>query len=107
MQHDVCALDEIPDLGRKIVDVGSTSLLLLRAGDRVYAVAPSCPHMGLPLRMGSWDGAELKCRFHGARFDPATGVCNKRAWLLGSLIGREDLPTWPVTVENGRVLVEV
>jgi len=106
MQHDVCALSDIPDNGKKVVKAGGTSVLLLRTEDTVYAVSPTCAHMKLPLRVGTWDGAELKCRFHGATFDPKSGACTKRAWLLGS-VGSEELPTWPVSIEGGRVMVEV
>ena len=106
MPTDVCGLNELPDGGKKTVKAGGTSILLLRSGTTVHAVAPKCPHMGLPLKVGSWDGSELKCRFHGARFKGDSGECTKRAWLLGS-VGDDNLKTWPVTVQDGRILVEV
>ncbi len=106
MAIDVCALNDIPDGVKKSVKAYGTAVLLLRTGDTVDAVQPKCPHMNLPLGVGKWDGKQIHCRFHGARFDAATGACAKRAWLLGSM-GKEELGTWPVTVEGGRVHVEV
>ena len=106
MVHDVCALSDIPANGKKAVKVAGYKMLLLRDGaDSVHAVEARCSHMNLPLSVGSWDGQTLTCRFHGAKFDGG-GKCTKRAWLLGS-VGREQLLSWAVTVEDGRVKVEV
>jgi phenylpropionate dioxygenase-like ring-hydroxylating dioxygenase large terminal subunit len=44
-----------------------------RHGD-VWALRDICPHRGIPLRFGRFDGAEVECCYHGWRFDPA-GRC--------------------------------
>ncbi len=105
MEHDVCALADIADAGKKIVSVGGEKVLLLRKGDEVWAVDPRCPHMKLPLSVGKWDGETLKCRFHGARYRVADGSRVEPAWLLGNL-GSDKLATYPVTIKDGRILVE-
>ncbi len=105
MGSDACALDEIDDGGKKVVSVGGRMVLLLRKGDEVWAVDPKCPHMKLPLSRGKWDGETIKCRFHGARYSVADGCLVESAWLLGGM-GGDQLATYPVTIEEGRILVD-
>jgi phenylpropionate dioxygenase-like ring-hydroxylating dioxygenase large terminal subunit len=46
-------------------------LLLGRAADgTVFALRNICPHRGIPLSEGRFDGAEIECCYHGWRFDP-------------------------------------
>ena len=46
-------------------------LLLGRDGSgAVFALRDICPHRGIPLRYGRFDGAEIECCYHGWRFAP-------------------------------------
>ena len=105
MEHDVCALADIADAGKKIVSVGEKKVLLLRKGDEVWAVDSKCPHMKLSLSGSKWDGETVKCRWHGARFRVADGSRVESPWLLAS-IGSDTLATYPVTIKDGRILIE-
>ncbi len=105
MEYDACALTEIGDGGKKVVSVGAGAVLLLRKGDEVWAGDAKCPHMKLPLSGGKWDGEILKCRFHGACYNVADGSRVKPPWLLASM-GSDKLGTYPVTIKDGRILVE-
>ena len=50
-------------------------LLIGRGRDgRVFAVRDICPHRGIPLHYGRFDGREIECAYHGWRFTPA-GRC--------------------------------
>ena len=42
---------------------------------RAFALRDSCPHRGIPLSCGRFDGELLECCYHGWRFEPATGQC--------------------------------
>ncbi|MCP3983865.1 MAG: Rieske 2Fe-2S domain-containing protein [bacterium] len=105
MEHDVCALEDISDGGKKVVSAGREKVLLLRKGDEVWAVDSKCPHMKLPLSTGKWDGETIKCRFHGACYNVSDGRRTKTAWLLAN-VGTDALATYPCTVKDGRILVE-
>lgn len=63
--------------GRTVpVTVAAEPLLLGRRADgSVFAFADACPHRGMPLRHGRFDGASLHCGFHGWTFDSSTGRC--------------------------------
>jgi phenylpropionate dioxygenase-like ring-hydroxylating dioxygenase large terminal subunit len=40
-----------------------------------FALRDVCPHRGMPLSSGWFDGKEVECSYHGWRFDPASGQC--------------------------------
>src|SRR5438128_8904171 len=40
-----------------------------------FAMRDSCPHRGIPLSYGRFDGKTLECSYHGWRFDGCTGQC--------------------------------
>ena len=44
------------------------------ASGRVYIIGGRCPHRAMPLGMGRVEGEELRCFYHGWRYD-ATGQC--------------------------------
>jgi len=51
-----------------------------RAG-KVFALRDFCPHRGVPLRFGSFDGETIECCYHGWCFN-TSGVCTKIPTLL-------------------------
>jgi phenylpropionate dioxygenase-like ring-hydroxylating dioxygenase large terminal subunit len=46
-----------------------------REDGRVFALRDSCPHRGIPLSVGWFDGRRVTCRYHGWEFEPCTGQC--------------------------------
>ena len=46
-----------------------------RADGRVFAMRDSCPHRGIPLSYGWFDGNRVTCRYHGWEFEPCGGQC--------------------------------
>ncbi len=42
---------------------------------RPFAMRDSCPHRGMPLSYGRFDGETLECSYHGWRFDACSGRC--------------------------------
>lgn len=54
---------------------GHRVLLLRLCGGAVKAYDPLCPHEGLPLAYGDFDGAELVCTAHHWAFDGTSGEC--------------------------------
>ena len=74
---------------------------LFRIGDKVYAIEDRCTHDDGPLADGEFDATtcEISCPRHGARFDVTTGKAL-------SMPASEDVPTYPVKIEDGSVFVE-
>ena len=42
---------------------------------RAFALLDACPHRGMPLNCGRFDGAQVECSYHGWKFDANTGQC--------------------------------
>ena len=51
-------------------------LLLGRRNDgRIFAMRDLCPHRGIPLSAGWFDGETVTCKYHGWEFEPCSGQC--------------------------------
>ena len=42
---------------------------------RAFAMRDSCPHRGIPLSYGRFDGKAVECSYHGWKFEACTGRC--------------------------------
>src|ERR1700751_3039396 len=45
--------------------------------DKAFALRDSCPHRGMPLSYGRFDGSLVECPYHGWKFDAHSGQCMK------------------------------
>jgi phenylpropionate dioxygenase-like ring-hydroxylating dioxygenase large terminal subunit len=43
----------------------------------LFALRDLCPHRGIPLSAGWFDGETVQCKYHGWRFEPCTGRCEE------------------------------
>jgi phenylpropionate dioxygenase-like ring-hydroxylating dioxygenase large terminal subunit len=51
-------------------------LVLGRTSDgKAFAMRDSCPHRGIPLSYGRFDGQTLECSYHGWKFEACTARC--------------------------------
>ena len=55
------------------VDAGGVPVLLVRQGERIYAMHATCTHLGGPLPQGTLVDGAIQCPWHGSRFDLETG----------------------------------
>ena len=49
--------------------LGEPLLIGRGRGNRVFALRDICPHRGIPLHYGAFDGDTIACCYHGWRFD--------------------------------------
>ncbi|TCK72691.1 Rieske 2Fe-2S domain-containing protein [Acidipila rosea] len=64
--------------GRTVVKallLGIPMVLGRRDDGRIFAMRDSCPHRGIPLSCGWFDGKALTCKYHGWAFEPVSGQC--------------------------------
>ncbi|WP_346908117.1 aromatic ring-hydroxylating dioxygenase subunit alpha [uncultured Roseibium sp.] len=59
-------------IGKKLM--GELVLLARDNNGKVFALRDICPHRGIPLRHGWFDGEHVQCCYHGWKFD-TQGVC--------------------------------
>jgi nitrite reductase/ring-hydroxylating ferredoxin subunit len=112
-RHVVCAAADLPVGARCIVEVDGRSIGVFNVHGTLYALHNGCPHKAGPLCEGPISGTTLatddyglaygregelvRCAWHGWEFEIATG----RSVADPSVRAR----TYPVTVEDGHVVV--
>jgi len=74
-------------------------VLLVKAGDAVYAIANRCAHMACPLEGGACEAFIITCPCHDWRFDVRTGAFVEAPEIA--------VPTYPVRVTDGEVFVSL
>lgn len=83
-------------------------LVLGRTSDgSVFALRDICPHRGIPLSDGRFDGKEIECCYHGWRFD-RHGHCTAIPSLIpdqGFDLGRIAVGSYPAREVQGNVWV--
>ncbi len=86
--------------GMITVKAGGTSILLTRVDGNIYATGAKCTHNGASLSQGALCGSRVVCPWHNASFDVTTGnqLCPP---------GLDSLPSYPVTLEGDRIVVEL
>jgi len=89
--------------------MGEPMLIGRDADGQVFALRDVCPHRGMPLSEGRFDGREVECCYHGWRFDPR-GRCTAIPWLVdGSEIdvARIKVHRFPAREQLGNIWVYV
>jgi 3-phenylpropionate/trans-cinnamate dioxygenase ferredoxin subunit len=81
-----------------VVTVRDTSVLFARVANEVYAIRNQCGDSPLPLDVGTLEGSEIRCSWHGCRYDVRSGR---------RLDGDGRTLVLPTRVDGGRILVAV
>jgi nitrite reductase/ring-hydroxylating ferredoxin subunit len=77
---------------------GDTPVLLVRRGDRVFAIHDRCSHRGCSLSDGELEGDDVVCVCHGSRFSLADGSIRRGPATVPQ-------PAFEVREREGRVEV--
>jgi nitrite reductase/ring-hydroxylating ferredoxin subunit len=64
----VLRADELAENQPRRVEVDGVPVLLVRQGERIFALAETCSHLGGPLSEGEIEGCSVRCPWHGSRF---------------------------------------
>jgi phenylpropionate dioxygenase-like ring-hydroxylating dioxygenase large terminal subunit len=90
--------------------LGIPMLLGRKADGALFCMRDLCPHRGIPLSAGWFDGETVQCKYHGWRFEPCSGKCEE----IPSLTSFDDLApgkifanTFPVAERDGYAWVYV
>jgi nitrite reductase/ring-hydroxylating ferredoxin subunit/uncharacterized membrane protein len=95
----VAALADVPDRRLFPVVASGVKVILLREGERIYAIGATCTHAGGPLDAGTLEGGVVQCPWHGSRFRMRDGHV-----LTGPATVSE--PRYDVRVRDGQVEIK-
>ena len=97
----VASTDEVPAESLKPVMAEGVEICLAHAEDgNFYAIGDVCTHENFLLSGGELLGMDVECPQHGSRFNLETGKVTGLPAVVPAT-------TYPVTVENGDVYVDV
>ncbi|HST92525.1 MAG TPA: Rieske (2Fe-2S) protein [Brevundimonas sp.] len=100
----LCAEADLPDPGSRgfVLQIGEAYFhgFVVRRDGVVSGYVDRCPHQGFPLaieldRYLIPDGSLILCGWHGAVFEPGSGLC------VGGPCAGARLTVWPVGVKGG------
>ena len=99
---DICPVQDLPPGEKRLVELEDLEIGVFNCNGRLYAIEDRCSHDDGELLYGEFDPDEcaVECPRHGSRFDLRTGKpLNLPAYV--------PVDTYPVTVEDGVIRVEV
>ena len=96
----VAKVSEIPDPGRKIVELDDQLVVVIHTAGHFYAIDDVCTHDGGPLGEGTLDGYSIACPRHGAKFDIRTGAAL-------TMPATKPTVTHQVKIEGDNILVKL
>jgi 3-phenylpropionate/trans-cinnamate dioxygenase ferredoxin component len=106
--------DELKPGDMRMVMVQSKEILLARAGDQYYAADNRCRHMGGNLSRGVLNGTIVTCPRHGSQYDLKDGHVVRWTTWPSALVAvdqvrsrKRDLPVYPVTIQNGKIMIKL
>ncbi|AWR85749.1 Rieske (2Fe-2S) protein [Meiothermus taiwanensis] len=96
----VARLEEFQN-GRLVVRVEGekTPVLLIHAGEEIFAISDICTHDKNPLSDGPIEGENIRCTRHGAKFNLRTGKA--------TLPAPRPVKAYKARLEDGQVWLEV
>ena len=101
-QIDICPEDELPPVAMRMVTWEDLEIGVFNCAGDLYAIEDRCSHDDGELVYGELDQATctIECPRHGSRFDLKTGKPL-------TLPAYEPVDTFPVTVQDGVIKIEV
>jgi nitrite reductase/ring-hydroxylating ferredoxin subunit/uncharacterized membrane protein len=72
-------VDNVPEDKPTKAKAGAQTLVVVRRGDKIFALHDTCSHQGCSLSEGKLvdDGKRIECKCHGSRFELADGSVNR------------------------------
>lgn len=95
---DIAAVDELPGGERLFIEIDNQPIVVFNIAGQYFAIGDVCSHDNGPVGEGDLEGDEVICPRHGARFDLRSG----KALALPAV---DDIPAYPLQVQDGRILI--
>jgi len=95
----VAKVSEVPNFGKKVVEISGRQILLINVKGAIYAVENECPHQGSPLNAAVVKDGYIACPRHGYRFNLTDGICAEHPEFV--------LATFPVQLSGDEITVDL
>jgi nitrite reductase (NADH) small subunit len=93
-------LSELPAVNTaKEFPCGAKEICVANVNGTYSAMDNVCLHQGGPIGQGTIEGGKVVCPWHGWAYDPKTGAATHSP--------NARLAVYPITIENGEVLIEL
>ncbi len=107
MKYYVADFDFFKENTAVFFDKEGHQILLAKLGEQVYAIANRCPHFGASLMKGTIEDGVVTCKSHGAKINLTNGEIIRDAKMGFIKFKTRRAKTYPVTIDNNRVYVEI
>jgi nitrite reductase/ring-hydroxylating ferredoxin subunit len=96
----LCSTDDVAVGTARKVEADGLVLAVFNVDGEFYVLDDACTHGPGSLSEGYIDGDVIECNFHNGQFDIRTGAVVSPPCMI-------PVKTYPVTVEDGKVVVEI
>ncbi|MDQ2692391.1 MAG: non-heme iron oxygenase ferredoxin subunit [Chloroflexota bacterium] len=97
---EIAPASELPNGERLFIEVEGKSIVIFNIAGQFFAIADICTHDDGPLGDGDLEGYNIVCPRHGGEFDVRTGKAEQLPVV-------EDVPAYPVRVQDGMIQVGI
>ncbi|XP_045125782.1 apoptosis-inducing factor 3-like isoform X1 [Portunus trituberculatus] len=94
----ICQEDDLPKDGMKSFEFNGEKVLVVHHKGQLSAIGSKCSHYGAPLEKGTLCEGRVRCPWHGACFNVATGD-------IEDFPGLDSIPKYDIEVAEGQVKV--
>ena len=98
--YEIAAVDDLATGDRLFVEIDGRPIVVFNIAGRFFAIGDVCSHDDGPVGDGEIEDHTVTCPRHGGQFDVRTG----KAVMLPAV---QDIPAYPVRVENGMIHVGI
>lgn len=97
---ELCSTDDVPAGSALRVEAGALTVAVFNVGGEFFVTDDACTHGPGSLSEGYIEDDVVECNFHGGQFNIRTGEVVSPPCMV-------PVKTYKVTVENGKVFIEV
>jgi 3-phenylpropionate/trans-cinnamate dioxygenase ferredoxin subunit len=103
----VGSIDDLRESNFMKMTVAKHDYLVIQYQGQIYVVDDRCPHMGGSLSKGALTEHFIQCPIHKATFDFINGEVVQDAKIAFIKMKVNKLRTYPVTIENNQIIIEI
>ena len=97
---ELCATGEVAEGAARRVEAHGLTLAVFNVDGEYYVMDDNCTHGPGSLSEGYIEGEVVECNFHNGQFNIRTGAVVSPPCMI-------PMKTYPTSVENGKVVIEI